>query len=90
MHVLSNSSKCTIPIILRLKVLHTWASKKPEKPEKKPEPEFSGRGRVRFQLKKIQVSRAMPWKNPKVQGGAGFGFFQVFAHSTNEGALQFI
>ena len=24
----------------------------------------------------------MPWKNPKVQGGAGFGFFQVFAHST--------
>ena len=26
----------------------------------KPEPEFSGRGRVRFQLKKFQVSRAMP------------------------------
>ena len=30
---------------------------------------------------KFQVSRAMPQKNPKVQGGSGFGFFQVFAHS---------
>ena len=30
---------------------------------------------------KFQVSRALPQKNPKAQGGSGFGFFQVFAHS---------
>ena len=56
-------------------------SKKPEKPEKKPEPELSGRGRVGFHLIKFQVSRAMPKRNPKIRVGSGFGILQVFAHS---------
>ena len=59
-------------------------SKKPEKPEKKPEPELSGRGRVRFHLIKFQVSRAMLKRNPKIRVGSGFGILQVFAHSLVE------
>ena len=56
--------------------------KKSEKPEKKPEPELSGRGQVGFLLIKVQVSRAMPKRNPKIRVGSGFGILQVFAHST--------
>ena len=74
----SNSSRCTIPIISRLKVLHTWVSKKPEKLEKKPEPELSGRGRVRFQFKSFQVSRAMPIDKPESSGWGGFRIFSGF------------
>ena len=39
---------------------------------------------------KFQVSRAMPQKNPKVQGGSGFGFFQVFAHQVNINLEKFL
>ena len=31
---------------------------------------------------KFQVSRAMPQANPKIRVGSGFGFLQVFAHSS--------
>ena len=63
-------------------------SKKPEKPEKKPEPELSGRGQVRFHLIKVQVSRAMPKRNPKIRVGSGFGILQVFAHSNRDISIQ--
>ena len=59
-------------------------SKKPEKPEKKPEPELSGRGRVRFHFKKFQVSRAMPKRNPKIRVGWGYEILQVFAQGPLE------
>ena len=62
-------------------------SKKPEKPEKKPEPELSGRGQVGFHLIKVQVSRAMPKRNPKIRVGSGFGILQVFAHSKYIGSI---
>ena len=78
MHVLYNSSKCTIPIILRLKVLHTWVSKKPEKPEKKPEPEFSGRGWVRFQLKFFSGFSCHALEKPESSRQGGFQIFSGF------------
>ena len=64
-------------------------SKKPEKPEKRPEPELSGRGQVRFHLIKVQVSRAMPKRNPKIRVGSGFEILQVFAHSTSDAHRRF-
>ena len=55
---------------------------KPEKPEKKPQPENSGPGRDGIHLIKFQVSQVTPGKTRKIRVGSGFEYFRVFGHSS--------